>query len=137
MTKHFTLKELTKSSTAKRNNIDNTPNEVKLLNLKYMAEQLEIIREKYGKPMYISSGYRSKELNRLVGGSKSSYHLLGLAVDIDNGSRELNRELFDIVLSNINELPIDELVNEYNFDWVHVSFTPKNCKSKRQIKNIK
>lgn len=136
MTEHFKLHELIKSSTAKRLNINNMPTDMHLINLNYIAEYLEDIRVKYDKPIYISSGYRCKELNKLVGGSKTSYHLLGLAVDIDNGKEE-NKILFELILNNINDYPIDELINEYDYDWIHVSFTPRNCKSKRQIKNIK
>lgn len=135
MTEHFKLNEFIKSSTAKRLKISNIPTDLHLINLNYIAEYLEEIREKYGKPMIIASGYRSKELNKIVGGSKTSYHLLGLAVDIDNGKEE-NKILFELILNNINELPIDELINEYNYDWIHISFSPRNCKPKRQIKYI-
>lgn len=135
MTEHFKLNEFIKSATAKRLNINNIPTDLHLLNLNYIAQYLEDIRLKYGKPIYITSGYRSKELNKIIGGSPTSYHLLGLGVDIDNGKEE-NKILFELILNNINELPIDELVNEYNFDWLHISFSPKNCKPKRQIKNI-
>lgn len=136
MTEHFKLNEFIKSSTAKRLKINNMPTDLHLINLNYIANILEEIREKYGKPIYITSGYRSKELNKIVGGSKTSYHLLGLAVDIDNGKEE-NKILFELILNIINDLPIDELINEYNYDWIHISFSPRNCKPKRQIKYIK
>lgn len=135
MTEHFKLNEFIKSSTADKYNINNMPTDLHLLNLNYIAQILEDIRGKYQKPIYITSGYRSKELNKKVGGSPTSYHLLGLAVDVDNGYNK-NKELFELLEENINEFPIDELIDEYNYNWVHISFSPKNCNPKRKIRHI-
>ena len=82
MTEHFTLNEFLRSDTASRYKIDNTPNKEQLENIEFVARQLEIIRSYYNKPMFISSGFRTKELNTLLKGSKTSQHMQGLAVDI-------------------------------------------------------
>lgn len=96
-------------------------------NLTELVENvLDPLREKYGKPIRVSSGYRSAVLNRSVNGATSSQHLLGQAADITVGSKEGNRRLFEIIRK---ELPFDQLIDEKDFSWVHVSFrTGKNRK---------
>lgn len=81
LTPHFALAELTRSTTAIRHGLDNTPPPVVVENLRRIADLLEIIRAHFNKRIRISSGYRSPELNRLVGGSQQSAHRVGLAVD--------------------------------------------------------
>ena len=83
MTRNFTLAELTRSTTADRLNIRNIPDEVQIQNLKTLCEKLlQPLRDGYSKPLYISSGFRSSELNRRLNGSKTSDHLTGRAADI-------------------------------------------------------
>lgn len=127
--KHFTLRELTKSDTAIRKGIKNVPNRQEEQNLITLVDKiLDPLREAYKKPIIVTSGFRCEELNRLVGGSKTSQHRTGQAVDIRTVSDtpEENKKLYDLIIG-LN-LPFDQLINEYNFDWVHVSFSEKNRK---------
>lgn len=127
--KYFTLKELTKSDTAIRKGIKNIPNKQEEQNLIALIDNvLDPLREAYGKPIIITSGFRCEELNRLVGGSKTSQHRTGQAADIRTitDTPEENKKLYDLIIKL--GLPFDQLIDEYNFDWVHVSFSPKNRK---------
>ena len=118
--KYFTIEEMTKSSTAKANGIDNTPSEEEVLKLQKLIEAvLDPLREWYGKPIKVNSGYRCEALNKAIGGAKSSQHMLGEAADITVGSKEENEKLFDYIKDN---LEFDQLINESNFSWVHVSY---------------
>lgn len=118
--KYFTIEEMTKSSTATANGIDNTPSEEGVLKLQKLIEAvLDPLREWYGKPIKVNSGYRCEALNKAIGGAKSSQHMLGEAADITVGSKEENEKLFDYIKDN---LEFDQLINESNFSWVHVSY---------------
>ena len=127
--KYFTLRELTKSDVATRKRIKNVPNKQEEQNLVALVDNiLDPLREVYGNPIIITSGFRCEELNRLVGGSKTSHHRTGQAADIRTivDTPEENKKLYDLIIK-LN-LPFDQLINEYNFDWVHVSYTPRNRK---------
>lgn len=118
--KYFTLKELSHSDTAMARGIDNYPTAEAISNLTELVNNvLDPLREKYGKPIRVSSGYRCPALNRSVNGATSSQHRLGQAADITTGSKEGNRALFEIIRK---ELPFDQLIDEKNFSWVHVSY---------------
>ena len=92
--KYFDLTELTHSDTAIAKKIDNTPTEEVKKNLENLVKYvLDPLREMYGKPIYVNSGYRSEALNKAVGGSKTSQHVLGMAADIDTRTRKGNEEL--------------------------------------------
>jgi uncharacterized protein YcbK (DUF882 family) len=120
--KYFTIKELCKSSTATQKGIDNTPNSEIITNLTQLVEYiLDPLREKYGKPIYVNSGYRSELLNKIVGGSKNSSHKKGLAADITVKSKTLNKKLFDLIIEL--DLPFDQLIDEKMFSYIHVSFS--------------
>ena len=122
--KYFTIKELCKSSTAVQKKIDNTPNSEIVNNLEQLVEFiLDPLREKYGKPIIVNSGYRCLALNNLVKGSKTSSHLKGLAADITAGSPKKNKILFDLIIQM--DLPFDQVIDEKNFRWIHVSFSKK------------
>ena len=82
---------------------------------------LDPLREAYGKPIKVNSGYRCPDLNLAVGGSKTSQHMLGLAADITVGNPNKNKELFNLIIKL--DLPFDQLIDEKNFSWVHVSYT--------------
>lgn len=132
--KYFNYYELTASSTAKRKGIDNTPDATVRANLTALvANILDPLREAYGKPIVVSSGYRSPKLNRAVGGAAKSQHVTGQAADIHTLSDTPadNKKLFDLILKL--KLPFDQLINEYNFNWVHVSYSPRN---RRQVLKI-
>ena len=133
--KFFTITELTKSSTDQRKGIENIPSKKEQQNLIDLVEHiLDPLREAYGKPIIVTSGYRCKALNKAVGGASTSQHLYGQAADIRSVSdtKEENKKLFDLVQEL--QLPFDQLINEHDFDWVHVSYSDRN---RRQILNIK
>ncbi len=120
ISKHISYNEATFSATAKRLSIDNTPNQMTLEAMQLLAEKVfEPLREWYGKPIRVNSFYRSSALNKAVGGSRSSQHILGQAMDINAGSKSENEKLFNYIKDN---LLFDQLINEYDFTWVHVSY---------------
>ena len=128
--KYFTFKETIQSDTAKSKGIDNIPDWDQIDTLRTLIEAvLDPLREWYGKPIYINSGYRSEALNKAVGGSKSSQHLLGQAADIDTGSKAENKKLFDYIKDN---LEFDQLIDEKDLAWVHVSYN-KNHNRKQVL----
>jgi hypothetical protein len=135
ISKHLSLAEVSRSETAKRRGINNTPSGEHLANFKLLAENIfEPIREHFGVPIHISSGYRSKELNSAIGGSLSSQHCEGQAIDIDMDSSTngvTNKMVFDFIKDNLN---FDQLINEFNYSWVHVSFDSSG-KQRKQILN--
>lgn len=133
--KYFTLAELTKSATAKRKGINNTPGLVETNALKALVENiLDPLRAAYGKPIIVTSGFRCYLLNRAVGGAPSSQHVKGEAADIRSVSDkpEDNKRLFDLIRQL--HLPFDQLINEYGYDWVHVSYGKRH---RRQVLDAK
>lgn len=117
LSEHFDLSEFTFSSTAIRKGIDNTPDEKVIENLKALCiHVLEPIRAKLGKPIRITSGYRSKALNKAIGGSKTSQHIEGKAVDfyVEGATIE---DLFQFCL----KFEYDQLIQEFN-SWIHISW---------------
>ena len=117
--KHFTIAELTDSTTARQNGIDNTPPESAVKALQALVERvLDPLREAWGKPITVNSGYRCAELNRKVGGAEQSQHLRGEAADITAGSRADNRKLYEL-LRRLS-LPLDQAINERGYKWIHV-----------------
>lgn len=126
--KYFTIEELSHSDTAVAKKIDNNPSRVVVENLEALVlNVLDPLREAYGKPIRVNSGYRSPRLNLVIGGAKNSQHMTGEAVDITAGSKEDNKWLFDYIFRH---LPYDQLIDESNYSWVHVSF--KNGDTNRQ-----
>lgn len=120
LSEHLDLVEVTRSEYAKRNGINNMPNPEYTENLIELAQKIfEPIRQHFNKPIHISSGFRSKILNERIGGAKNSQHTLGQAIDIDQGNRKENIEIFEFIKNN---LTFDQLINEYGYDWVHVSY---------------
>ena len=120
--KYFTIKELCKSTTATQKKIDNSPNSEIVNNLEQLVHNiLDPLREEYGKPIQVNSGYRSDALNKAVGGSKTSQHKYGLAADITAGSRLENKKLF--ILAQKLNLPFDQLIDEKAYSWIHISFS--------------
>lgn len=136
LTKNFKLSEFTDSDTATAKGIDNTPTDEHLENIKFVAEQLQLIRNTYKQPINISSGYRCEELNTAVNGSKTSQHMQGLAVDINQGSRTKNHNLFLIVKRMMKVgLKVHQLIDEKNFNWIHIGFKQDNPRG--EIKHLK
>ena len=90
---------------------------------------LDPLREAWGRPLTVSSGYRCPALNRAVGGSATSHHMDGMAADITTGNKVDNRRLFQLIINL--KLPFTQLIDERDFSWVHVSYDPANVK--RQV----
>lgn len=128
--KHFTIEELCHSDTANARGIDNTPTEEVEENLKSLIENvLDPLREAYGKPIYVNSGYRCPALNKAVGGVSTSEHQSGRAADIDTHDYNENKKLFELA-QELN-LPFRQLIDESNLSWVHISYNPNDIK--RQV----
>lgn len=128
--KYFTIAELCRSNTANRLGINNKCPQDHVKNLTALVEYvLDPLREWYGKPLTVNSGYRCPALNKAVKGSATSQHMSGQAVDIDTGDRGQNKLLFDYIQKN---LPFDQLIDESNFAWVHVSYRTDG-KNRNQI----
>lgn len=128
---NFTLKELTKSDTATRLGLDNTPDDEALENLKTLCEKvLQPVREHYGKSVTVNSAYRSPESNAAVGGSKTSDHCKGMAADIEIVG-VANADLAQWIMDNLD---YTQLILEFytpgipDSGWVHVSYDPNNLK---------
>ena len=135
MGKYFTINELTKSSTAQRLHIDNTPTQTVKDNLNKLIDNiLDPLREHYGQPIIINSGYRCDKRNKAVGGAATSQHKLGQAADIRTvaNTKESNKQLFELIRKL--KLPFDQLIDEHNLNWVHVSYSKRN---RRQVLKIK
>ena len=118
-----------RSSKADAFNIDNWPKDADIMdNIIFTMECLDKIREDYGLPLYITSGYRCEELNERLKGSKTSQHMKGQAADINLGSTDKNFAFFNWCQANINDLPIDQLIDESKYSWVHISFKKEGAR---------
>jgi zinc D-Ala-D-Ala carboxypeptidase len=134
LSNNLLLAEVTRSETAKRKGISNMPTAEHIENFKKLAANIfQPIREHFGKPIIISSGYRSAELNKAIGGSLSSQHCSGEAIDIDmDGTDITNAQIFYYIKDNLN---FDQIIWEFgtntNPDWVHVSFAANRSQRKQ------
>ena len=126
ITEHFSLVEFTQSDTAESKGIDNTPDEKTIENIKHLCiEVLEPLRRYVDQPVVISSGYRSKALNKAVGGVRNSQHMTGEAADI-KGNKDQLREWMAWIMDNCR---FDQLILEHNkagLYWIHVSYSTKH-----------
>lgn len=130
--KYFTINELCRSDKARQMGINNTPTNDIIDSLSDLVENvLDPARDKLGKPIVVNNGYRCPELNKAVGGEATSQHVKGEAADLTTGSREENKRLFEIIRDN---LLFDQLINEHDFSWVHVSYKQGN--NRKQILKI-
>lgn len=142
ISEHLDLSEVTRSETAKRKGVSNEPTPEHLENFKKLAEHVfEPIRTHFGVPIHISSGYRSKALNAAIGGSATSQHCKGEAIDIDmDGSSNgvTNKMVFDYIKANIK---FDQMIWEFGTDtapdWVHVSYDSDGKQRGQILKAIK
>ena len=149
LSKNLSLSEVTRSETAKRRGISNMPTPEHIENFKKLAENVfQPIRDHFGVPIRISSGYRSEALNKAIGGAgkmvngkyvPSSQHCTGEAIDIDmDGTSITNKQIFDYIKEN---LEFDQLIWEFgtdaNPDWVHVSYESTGKQRKQILKAIK
>lgn len=136
MGKYFTVGELTKSQMAEKNGISNRCNKEQEENLASLINNLlDPLREAYGKPIRVNSGFRCQALNKLVGGAQKSDHLNGRAADIVGtpATKEENKRLFGLIQSL--GLKYDQLINEYDYSWVHVSY--REGKNRMQVLTIR
>lgn len=130
--KYFTIEELCASATAKARGIDNTPSaEVEDSLRALTVNLLEPVRELYGGPIIVNSGYRSPELNKAVKGTAGSQHLKGEAADITTGKIGANKVLFDMIVAS--DLPYDQIIDESGYSWIHISYSPRH---RRQILHL-
>jgi len=142
LSQHLDLAEVTRSDSAKRKGISNMPTPEHIENFKKLAENIfEPIRKHFGVPIMISSGYRSKALNTAIGGSLTSQHCSGEAIDIDmdgTANGVTNKMVFEYIKANLN---FDQLIWEFGTkdapDWVHVSFESTGKQRKQILRAIK
>lgn len=129
LSEHFTLAEFCNSQAAIRNRLDNRPGDVEIANMKRLAALLEEVRALVGKPINVSSAYRSPAVNKAVGGSSSSAHMKGLAADITVSGMTAKALATLISMSKID---FDQLILEGN-SWVHIGLS--ETKPRRQLLN--
>jgi len=138
ISKYISYQEATTSQTAVRKGIKNEPNDEQLLNMQLVGIRIfDRVREHFATPLRVSSFFRSDSLNKAVGGSKTSQHVKGQAIDMQGSSKVSNAEIFEYIKRNLD---FDQLIWEYGTDkepaWVHVSYVSKE-KNRNQILRIK
>lgn len=125
--KHFTIQELSTTNTG----LQNIPSVTEQKNLRKLVENvLDPLRELYGKPIHVNSGYRSPLVNRKVNGAVNSDHVKGMAADITAGSREENKKLYELIRDNFT---FRQLINEHDYKWVHVSYNENDNKKQELV----
>jgi len=140
ISKHITYAEAIHSNTAKRKGIDNTPNIKQVETMKLTAEKIfEPLREFVGGPIKVNSFFRSTELNEKIGGSKTSQHCKGQAIDIDDVYKyKTNAEMYHWIKENLN---FDQMIWEFGTDmnpnWVHISYVSEEDNRNRCLKAYK
>ena len=137
ISEHISLKEATSSPTATRLGIHNIPSSAVLSKMEKVANRcFEPVRNWYGKPIKINSFYRSQDLNKAVGGSGSSQHCLGEAMDID--ADKDNKIIFEWILKNLEfSQVIWEFGDDNNPDWIHISYTESKPNKNEVLRAIK
>lgn len=128
---HFTLAELTASQTAERRGLDNTPNATAIANLTRVAALLEQVRALIGKPIIVTSGYRSPEVNLAIGSTNKSQHPLGCAADIKVHGMTPRQVIEACIKADI---PYHQIIEEFG-SWVHISVpnTPSEAPRKQAL----
>ena len=136
ISKHISYKEAVRSDYAKKHKIENEPNDEQLENMKLIAKEVfEPLRKWVGGPIKVNSFFRSEDLNTGIGGSKTSSHLKGQAIDLTTMGLKTNKQIFDYIKDN---LEYDQLIWEYgrvNPKWIHVSFN--SVKNRKQAFRVK
>ena len=140
LSRNFRLDEFTRSQTASRHGIDNTPTKEAFLNLVFLCKHvLQPIRTYYGRPVSISSGYRCLEVNEIIGGSEKSQHMFGKAVDFE--IMGLDNYAVALKISKIG-IVFDQLILEHHnprhpqSGWVHISYDRDKIAQRRQLLTI-
>ena len=129
ISEHISYKEGVYSTTALRRDIDNTPNDEQLKNMETLAEEIfEPLRKYVGGPIKINSFFRSAKLNTAIGGSTTSQHCKGQAMDIDDTfGKATNAEMYHYIKDNLDfDQMIWEFGNDDNPDWVHISYVSED-----------
>jgi hypothetical protein len=130
LTEHFTLEELYASDYADRNNIDNMPKDATVLNnIKWLADNLQRIRNVLNYPIHVNSAYRSLLVNAGIGSKPTSSHVKGLAADIICPNYGSPRAVVDAIISS--DIEYDQVILEYD-RWCHIGFAPKGEKQRLQ-----
>ena len=140
ISKHISDKEGVYSITAIRKGLDNIPNQFELSNMKEIAEQIfEPLRKWVGGPIRINSFYRSKALNKAIGGSTTSQHCKGQAMDIDDVyGHKTNAEMYEWIKENLNfDQMIWEFGDDKNPNWIHISYVNEIDNRNRRLKAYK
>ena len=140
ISKHVTYKEGTYSNTANRLGLANDPTEEQLQNMKLVAEKVfEPLREHVSHPIKINSFFRGPQLNKAIGGSHSSQHCKGQAMDIDDSyGNATNAYMYEWIKKNLDyDQMIWEFGTDENPDWVHVSFVKEGINRNRCLKAYK
>lgn len=122
--KHFCIDEFCKSDVAAKRGVANVPSPAERANIYALVDNvLDPLREAWGEPIIVNSGFRCEALNKAVGGAPNSQHKTGEAADIETVKRNPadNKRLFELIRSL--GLPFDQLINEFDYDWIHVSFS--------------
>lgn len=138
MAKYFTMSEMTFSDTAYKYNIDNIPSPEIEKNLNELMEVLDDLRSKWGGPIRVTSGYRCPEVNKLVGGSKTSAHLTGFAADLKPYNNQMDA-FNKFVIEWSKDKEFDQIIEERNSSggrWLHFGYKNAKGQQRRQIKNI-
>lgn len=139
LTPHFRLSEFTRSATAQARGIDNTPTEEIVSNLRHLCENvLEPLRQHFGEPITISSGYRSAALNRAVGGASNSQHMTGEAADIRVPDSATGMKWFAWMMEHLeyDQLIKERATNSSRSFWIHVSLKAHGQQRQHVICNL-
>lgn len=136
--KFFTLKEFERSSVADKYNIDNTIPKELVPHIEELIDFLNPIREAWGKPIVVTSGYRCKELNKKVGGVDSSAHTIGYGVDLQSGDFRVFSNFIKSYFQAHPEIKFDQVIIEKsgNSQWIHIGLYNKEHKQRGQLFNI-
>ena len=140
ISEHISYKEATHSATALRRNLDNTPNDEQLKCMEEVAENLfEPLRKWVGGPIKVNSFFRGKPVNTAIGGSRTSQHMKGQAIDIDDTfGYKTNAEMYHYIKDNLD---FDQMIWEFGDDdnpnWVHVSYVSPEENRKKCLKAYK
>ena len=137
MNNYFTIKELCKSDTARKLNINNEPSDLIKLHLQELIIFLNPLREEWGSPIRVNSGYRCPELNEILNGSKTSAHMRGFAADL----YPVNSDIWEFKKFCVNYLKdkdFDQCILETsgNSEWVHIGLYDNNMQQRKEIKNL-
>jgi hypothetical protein len=137
ISRYISFAEATKSNTAIKYGIDNSPNPEQLKAMRLVATEIfDKVREHFGKPIAITSFLRVDTLNIKVGGAKNSQHVKGQAIDIDADvlGGLTNKDIYEFIRDNLD---YDQLINEFDYSWIHVSYVSKELNRNRQLAAVK